>query len=481
MVSFLMKQKRWFLYGLVAVFFASCQTYYSANIEFNQAFQAGDFQKCEDWLEKHKPGKRSKEKFLYQSNLGMVRFILNKPEPSNEALENAFLLVEDFEKNPGEYAASLLTNPKRITYTGERFERLMINYLKALNQFKSGNTEAALVETRRLIRRMNVLEEAKKDDYRTDGFMLWMIGQFFEAAGEINNAYIYYRKAHIAYETVFAGLAKVQEPQQLKMDLVRAAFASGFDEEARQFEAKFRTKNRIDPAGNGTVLLLWHKGLGPVKDEDRISLSFVKGAGGQLSFENTEYGFAVPFVLPVGESQSRFNDLKFITMALPKYLNRNAFWTGLSAKVGEERYGFQPATNFESIAKADLHDRMGRELLTAVTRVALKQTMQYAATKATEAAVESGKGDRKKKAEQAELAGSLVDLAFTIANAATEVADTRNWQTLPAQIEVLRVSLPPGRQIITLYGTGKDGKDFTQPVELEVKPGQTIFHTIHTF
>jgi hypothetical protein len=120
-------------------------------------------------------------------------------------------------------------------------------------------------------------------------------------------------------------------------------------------------------------------------------------------------------------------------------------------------------------------------LATAISRVAIKQAVQYAATQATEAAIKDGKNDDKKKNQQANLAGSLVNLAFTIANTATEVADTRNWQTLPAGIEVLRVSLPPGKQIIQLEGNGKDGKPMNQTIELNIVKGQTTVHTIHTF
>ena len=469
--------------AFVLLFLGGCQTYYFANEEFNRAFQSGNFATAEKWLENHQPRKRAKDKFLYHANMGMVQFIENKSIESNEAFEKAFLLAEDFENNPGEYAASLITNPNRITYVGERYERLMLCYFKALNHFKNNQIENGLVETRRLIGKLNVLlEKEKKDNYHTDAFILWMVGTFFEASGEPNNAFIFYKKAKQAYAGSFGAITKIALPHQLKADLIRAAYESGFPQEAEAFEAEFNLKNEPQKKGYGTVLVLWHKGLGPVKDENRISLQFVHGAGGQMMFTNDELGFSAPFAIPAGQSVSNFVDMKFITMAIPKYRNRNTYYNQLGLQVGTQSYSFQKATNLEEVAKTDLKDRIGKEIGTAVARVATKQVVQFAATRATEAAVESGGGgNKKKKQEQAELAGSLVNLALTIANASTEVADTRNWQTLPAEIELVRISLPAGKQTLVMQGNAKGGQSFTQSVEVTVGEGQTVFHSIHTF
>ena len=470
--------------GFAIVLLSSCRTYYFANEEFNNAYRAGNFEFCKTWLGKHKPGKRSKTRFLYEANVGMISFIQNEKETSDKAFEAAYLLAEDYQKKAGENVAALLTNPKRITYHGERYELLLLNYFKAINQLKANNPESALIEARRLIRKLNVLQDqGKKDKYNSDGFILWMVAAVFESAGEMNNAFIYYKKAYESYQAGFGNLIKTTAPQQLKYDVIRSAYQAGFETEGQLFESKTGLKNQVENRENGTALVLWHKGLGPVKDENRITFHLVKGAGGAITFNNEEMGFSIPFFLPIGEANNpnRFDNLKIITMALPKYVNRTWYWQNIHAKINGQRYDFQNATNLEEIAKADLADRTGRELGTAISRVAIKQAVQYVATQATESAVKDGKKDDKKKNEQADLAGSLVNLAFTIANTATEVADTRNWQTLPAGIEVLRVSLPAGKQTLQLEGNGKDGKQFNQSIELDIVKGQTTVHTVHSF
>lgn len=467
----------------------ACRTYYFAHEDFNRAYQAGNFEESEKWLEKHTPRKNAKDKLLYFANLGLVQFLQNKTEASNQSLEQAFLLIEDYEARPQEYVASFLTNPNRITYTGERHERLLLNYFKALNQAKANNEEGILVEARRLIRRLNVLEDnAKKNDYQSDGFILWVTGMLFESVGEANNAFIYYRKAHEVYQKFFAGLCHLQEPAQLKKDLVRAAIAAGFDSEGQAYSNQFNAKDSGPKPGEGTVLLLWHKGLGPVKDESRITFEAVKGAGGALYFTNEEYGFSFPMIWPALEQPDpkRLDNIQFVTMALPKYVDRKSYWSQMTARVNDKSFEFQLATDLSEVAKADLHDRFAATLATAIGRVAIKEAVRLAATKATESAVQnSGKNkskeEKEKKAAQADLVGSLVNLSLMIANAATERADTRNWQTLPDQIQVLRLNLPAGSHTIMLNGNSSSGKTFSHTLNVEVKEGQTHFHTIQTF
>src|SRR5207244_3741794 len=67
-------------------------------------------------------------------------------------------------------------------------------------------------------------------------------------------------------------------------------------------------------------------------------------------------------------------------------------------------------------------------------RAIARATVKYAATKIAEKAA----GGSNK------LAGALVGIAGNVASAASEVADTRSWTTLPANVTVGRLWLPAG-------------------------------------
>lgn len=467
--------------GLMCAGYSSCQTYYFANEEFNQAFQRGDLAFCEKWLQKHKPRKRSKAKYLYYANSGMVKFIQGKADSSNFVFEKAFLLSEDYQRKAGEQVAAYLTNPKRITYSGERHEQLLLHYFKALNHLKHQKTEESLIEARRLVRKLNVWEDQGKGDrYSKDGFMLWVVGMIFENAGEVNNAFIYYRKSIEAYEGEFGKINQLPVPDQLREDVLRVAFQAGYDAELAHFEQKFGRKwNKAVGAGMGTALVFLHRGMGPVKGESRVVFQAVKGGGGQLVFTNEEWGFSFPFFWPADQANrsARIDDIKVITMALPRYVNRHQRQTNIRASLDGKKLDFQEASQIERIAQADLKDRMNRELGKALARLAVKQAVQYAATKATESSIK-GDGKSEKKNSQAEVAGSLVNLALTIANAATENADTRNWQTLPASLSVLRLELPPGQHTLE-WGSGMGGT--SNKKTLDIKSGQTSVYSLHAF
>ena len=64
-------------------------------------------------------------------------------------------------------------------------------------------------------------------------------------------------------------------------------------------------------------------------------------------------------------------------------------------------------------------------------------------------------------------------IALNLANTATEKAGTRNWQTLPGQIQFVRIPLKKG--INTISVTSNDGT--THKIEVE-GDGQMVFKNV---
>ena len=65
-----------------------------------------------------------------------------------------------------------------------------------------GQWQDALVEARRIDHRLNVLSDRTKEKaaYRDDGFARYLSGILYESAGDVNNAFIAYRKAYETFE-----------------------------------------------------------------------------------------------------------------------------------------------------------------------------------------------------------------------------------------------------------------------------------------
>jgi hypothetical protein len=155
-------------------------------------------------------------------------------------------------------------------YQAEDFEKVMVNYFKALNYIRLGEYDEALVEARRITIKLHQLNDKYKDHknrYSDDAFAHVMIGLIYDAGNDYNNAFIAYRNALEVYEEVYAKNFGLEAPEQLKRDILRTAYLTGFHDEVAYYENKFGVKYNHQEPGGGDLVFLWQNGFGPVKDE----------------------------------------------------------------------------------------------------------------------------------------------------------------------------------------------------------------------
>lgn len=446
---------------LILFFFSGCRTYYRKNQEFNSYFQQGDLQRAEKVIANDKKAPKRNTKLLYYLNRGTVAFMLGKYAESNEYFETALTLSETIEKNYFVDAASLLTNPNILPYKGESFELLMVHYYKALNYLYLHDYDAALVECRRMNEKLQVLGDkyTKDNRYKHDAFIHTLMGLIYDADKDYNNAFIAYRNAYNIYQDDYNKLYGITAPEQLKKDLLRAAYRTGLPQEVAYYEKEFGMKF-TPPAknDNGDVVFFWLNGLGPVKDEWSVNFTIVRGQGSYVTFVNEEYGWSFPFYYQSDEKDpnSGLGQLEFVRVVLPKYVERPLVYTNATLIHGDEHRSLELAEDVNKIAFQSLQDRMLRELGQSLLRLALKKAAEYRTRKENED----------------------LGAAVGIINFITEQADTRNWQTLPHSIYYTRMELPAGEQQLQLTEGGGTGK--AQTFDLNIKPGQTVFKSFHT-
>lgn len=80
-------------------------------------------------------------------------------------------------------------------------------------------------------------------------------------------------------------------------------------------------------------------------------------------------------------------------------------------------------------------------------------------------------------ADQNNLLGSFVKIASTAVNAITASADTRQWQSLPAQVRLAQFSVKPGLQNLTIKTTLNSGRVIQQSANISVQGSMTVWHT----
>ncbi|TVQ06405.1 MAG: hypothetical protein EA361_19820 [Bacteroidetes bacterium] len=448
---------------VVFVFIAlsGCRSFYQSQRDFHQFFRQADFEQAQSVLSQDRRAEQRRTRLLFMLNNGVVHQLMGNYQESNEYFERAFITTEDFRQNPVDIAAALVANPRLTEYRGEDFELLMIHFYKAMNFIHLGDLDAALVECRRLNNRLNTIadENKRENTYRRDAFIHNLMGIIYEAAGDLNNAFIAYRNAYNIYSEDYSVLFDVEPPEQLKRDLLRSAYRLRFFDQLDFFQNKFGMQHTPQEQDHGDVVVFLKNGLGPVKAERSINFTVVRGVGGRVDFVNEELGLSFPFF--TGDSQAatgQLGDLRVVRVAFPRFVERRPVYQGATVKSAGVSHSMEIAQDINGIAFQSLEDRMLRELGSALLRLAIKQTSEQLVRRENE----------------------NVGAILSILNAITERADTRNWQTLPHSIHYTRISLPPGDhtlQMDLLRPGGSAGRvvDF----QTRIRANRTTFFSYH--
>ncbi|MEX0968739.1 MAG: hypothetical protein WD077_16015 [Bacteroidia bacterium] len=449
------------VFVLIFISFSSCSTYYQKNRKFNRLFEEGKLERAENLLASDEKAARKNSRLLHFMNLGMVQHLRGEYPASNESLEKAILIADDIRKNYLAEAASFITNPKILPYPGEDFELLYLNYIKALNYLKLNDFDAALVETRRMNNRLTTLGDKYKSEkrFKRDAFIHNLMGIIYEANNDHNNAFIAYRNSYNIYQEDYKSMFGTGAPEQLKQDLVRAAYRTGFTEDAQRYEREFGIKYKPVPANSGELIFLWHDGLAPVKDEWGITFALVRGEGGMLFFRNQAYNLSFGYDMSDRKTEDKgLEKVEFVRVAFPRYLERPLVYTSAKLEYNGQDKPLELAENVNAVAQKTLQDRMLLEMGKGLLRLALKKAAEYSIR------------------EQNEEAGAVVGAI----NAISEQADTRNWQTLPHSIFYTRLYLPAGEQKVKLITQAPDRPAASSEFTYDVRSDRTIFQTYMT-
>ena len=178
---------------------------------------------------------------LYGMDRGMTLQLVGDYQQSNVVLEQAEEELDRlYTRKIRTEALAFMTNDTALPYEGDPYEQVLINVLKALNYAVLGEWQDAMVEARRIDHRLNVLSDRtqEKNAYRDDGFARYLSGILYESTGDVNNAFIAYRKAYETYDATRAW-SHTAVPSQLMKDLLRTADAMHFTQELTEYQTAF--------------------------------------------------------------------------------------------------------------------------------------------------------------------------------------------------------------------------------------------------
>jgi hypothetical protein len=370
---------------------------------------------------------------LYLLDAAMVRLQCGDSDAAQRHFRDAEALAERlWTESVARHALSLITSDWALPYAGEDYERVMIHLMSAMGYLAAGQPEKALVEFRRLdslLALYNARYE-KKNVYREDAFARYLSGIVREADGDLDGAFIDYRRAARVYASDYRAYG-IDLPAILTQDLLRVASAVGRTDDIDKLalvDEDLTASAAGDRADTGKVVFVAFVGHAPHKVQNMLLIPTPDG--------------------PVGVAFPR------MVVSAPGCAQGSLYLNGGGRTFHAD---LELVEDINRIALKNLDDRMGRTLARAVARGAAKQAAIHGISRS------GGDGD-----DQRTIAAMLnmSNVLFV------ERADTRSWRTLPGRIYMTRLFVPAGDYQVVLKAC--DGVPPSLGT-LAVQPGSTHF------
>jgi uncharacterized protein len=454
-------KRPYFLIAIIVVLsIGACAPYYVKHQRFFAAVRAEKYAEAEAELASSRKAKRKKNRILYLLERGHVSYLQGNYAQCKSYFLEADQLNETYKKQIGTEILAYVLNPKLRPYQAESFEIVMLHYYQAMAYMQTGDYENALVEGRRMNLQLAVMDEKTKEKpkYTRDAFGHMVMGSLYEVSGDANNAFIAYRNALEIYQKDYEELYGIKVPQQLKQDLVRTALQTGFVAEADLYSKEFNIpKDAAKSNADAELILVLESGWGAYKEEWSIDFVFSKH-GDVVTFTDPATGmvFNFPSSSISSSDASNLAALKVFRIAFPRYVDTPPFFR--SFEITNDGMTFYPEDiqPLNQIAKQSLQDRFMKEMGDALLRFALKKAGEYALSKENKDA------------------GALLG----IANAISEQADTRNWQTLPRSISYVRIPLHTGKNLVNVQSTASNSSIRNNVIEIDALKGRKYLRSI---
>ncbi|WP_413284724.1 COG3014 family protein [Vibrio sp. MA40-2] len=303
---------------------------------------------------------------------------------------------------------SLTANDNVTSYYPADYEVGFLHLYLALNYLQENALEGALVE----IRKANLVQEQAKKTREADlaaaqqqltkdglspnlgsilsqypdageqlqavqnSYLLFLSGLLYETAGELNNAYVDYKRALAVMPNnreIITGTARVAKKLGMSDDLLQLI---------DQYGQLVSTQSNIVKQGRGQIIVIDEHGVVAAKQGWKQSLPIY--TSGNWSY----FSMSVPYY--------------------PKQVTKQF----ATLKINQKTVRQSKLVDVNLMAQQDLTERMPTILLRQALRVVAKEQV------------------RKEVAKNDEVGNLLVN----VWNVLTEQPDTRSWQTLPAQV-----------------------------------------------
>ena len=369
-----------------------------------------------------------KNAVLYYMDLGAIQHFADQYEPSNHSLGAADDRIEQlFTKSLHKEAETLFLNDKTVDYVGRPYERVLTHAVRALDFAIPGDRDDAAVEANKAEFLLDHLRNVAKDTYKDDAYVRYLDSLLYEDVSDGNDARVARHRADQAY----------------------AWYAAAYNTPLPAFDPPAPRHRRH----RGELVFVHYAGTAPRKISKAISIAWGQG----MAYLNAARESGDPEA-----SQQRVSNAiaagimgNNITISYPEFV-QDPYDIDASEVVVDSGTPIPSllVENVSAIAIKDLADHIDG----IKAKSAVRAITKFLITRLAAREVEKNTG------AYGQIFGLLTQAAGSAISAATEVADTRSWTTLPAIIRMARVPLSSGtHQVVVIY-KNRDGGEMARRV-----------------
>lgn len=441
---------------LIVLLTVGCAAYNFEKVE--NGLESGKPTDAHNYLKKNSP---KKPDIPHQFELGLTGHYANLFAESSKEFDIAEEIAEErFTKSLSAEALSLFTSDQIRSYPGTKYERLLCHYYSILNYIYAGSLEGAIVECKQATNLIHYFKgEEKEYDYFATGFLAHLCGMVFEAAGELNDAYISYKQASEYYKHS-ARYTSVLTPKDVGLSLVRVSRKIGFTDDFDRFRKQYGDTPQI-PENYGELILFYETGFVPRKTEESLTFPILTTDRFGEKDNKDSVKFARTLRTREGMVVDEIKLEYLIRIAIPTIRSKRPHSAGIQVSVGDQIA--------QGVLVEDV-ENMAIETLNAKRTIILIRTLARALGKYL-------------LFREAKKKSTALGLITNLAGVLTESADTRSWQTLPNQIYLVRMPLPAGKHRLRLSFLNKNGniRKSDSNLEVQIKPNQISFLNYRTY
>jgi hypothetical protein len=388
----------------------------SSKAAVNSLIASHRYAEAEAYLDANKDAQYGqKNSVLFYLDKGLVLQHDGKYRESDAALELAEQRMDQlYTVSITKAGGMLLLNDNTVDYAGEPYERALLNAIRAMNYVFLGAHDEALVESRKLERFLQELNDTTGGQgvYKDDAFARYLDALLFADAGMMDDARISLQASETAYRD----------------------YAAAYGLPAPHFDFPPREKHR------GELVFVHFNGVAPRKFTRTYQIAWNEAA--LIVRQDSSSDAQARNALAAGFMGNA------ITVAFPEMAQ-----DPYRIKSSEVWIDSQPVATTQlmedvtAIAARNLQNRIGLIRTRAIARATVKYILAEVAARAAAKACDRQYGSGTWQDLLCKAAASGISHGIA---AATETADTRCWGTLPAQIRMARVKLPEGKHEVAV-------------------------------